>query len=978
MGWADSANGDGLKEPFLLGGAEAIPQEGRVAGASLEEPAKWESQDGSQDGTPGPAASGGEEEGQEEELQDSVQRSSTLIAKLARLEPKEHVLITTGPCLYMVGDNAQTYHGGALIRGVEGKPFKDRHTMDPRSACIFGAFRRPWLRVPKGGCLNPRLRRPSDKHWWNAHVVALVLLTFIVVHAVFFAGNPKLLETGGVDFLGNVCGEGDGPVNYRLVKNGVGAKWQNMTYLWYPLDNSVSTAKLALGMGLCVTECPTWTPGCGLPGQEPCPRRTLYAFERGLKPPAVNPLQECCADKENYCPPATLPPRERLNTHCLRQFKVEYPTSPLDKLCVPNEFNLDWNNLSTGLATEALALREQMPLYNDLWFMFTADMVKTRMGVAASLLACFAFGEAYLLGIRLSPFWVPWASFFICLVTMTITVVLLLEHEDDDPLRRGTSSLTALIVIIILCMATACVKVYRMRKKMDLGSQLMLEALRALRETPGMGFVAPWFFLMQFVLCVVAWIILEYIGTAHSITEDESWLSSNGWGGQYTTLGATASEYHETNHSLKLSPARGAFLLFLVIVFLWTMSAVNAACYGITAHICVHWYYSHEGDIKKPSMKAMSNAVAAMWKHLGSYSVGAVLLLFEIVREVFEDLLRWIRELFDRLGEVHRIVRWLTCVPRVVLVLFDKFFRFLRRDAYVIQCIEGRGYFPSASRAEELLEQHKLRVRELARVSDGVALCGRLSVLSCTALFTVVILTATEFGKDTFNLPMLIYCLVFLGSFIVKIYGNILHAAVDSLILCFCYDIDVHDGSKKRPYFVHTALRELVDAHTEIENDYRNFAEGFTLSEGIGAATQIAKQAHRKIQEEAKKRQAQLEKSGKHIVQQTGKVKEKTQSLARGAVSKVGDLAKESADAAASSTKKAGRLAFGGVKGAIDVIDKAAALGGSEASPRSLAASSPRGSPRHLPGTPRPARPPFRRPSDAPKTTGRRDTPPPI
>eukprot|EP00756_Hemistasia_phaeocysticola_P051709 Hpha_TRINITY_DN26887_c0_g1::TRINITY_DN26887_c0_g1_i1::g.17319::m.17319/K15377/SLC44A2_4_5; solute carrier family 44 (choline transporter-like protein), member 2/4/5 len=881
---------------------------------------------GSPDGSPGPTSVA------DEEVPESRLRPTPLVGKASRLEPKEHILITTGPCLYMVQDKPQTYHGGAFIRGADGNPFKDRHSIDPRSLCVHGPFRKPWLRVPKGGCLDPRLRKPSDRMAWHIHEAAFVIASFIAVYAIFFGGDPDLLAAGGVDLLGNVCGQGKGPYNPVLLKNGAGAEWEKMTYLWYPLDQSVGTAEVAMGLGLCVTECPGWDPECRT---ESCQAsKVMYAWEQGLKD--MN-LGQCCGERSssgarlNYCPLGSLDPREAMNTHCLRQFRITYPTAPLHKLCVPDSWNKEWLRENTTITQQtriaAENLRSRMPLFTDSWFMFTADMVQTWVAAAASLLVCFICGEIYLYLIRVSPFWVPWASFAAFLVTAGLSCVALVVYNDnlqghegvneEDLRKRHSGNLWTLVLGIVLTGVLASFMVFRIRKKMDLGSQLMLEANRGLSEIPGMGFVAPWVFLLQAILCVGAHFILSHVGTIHTTVNVE-----NSWNTTYTDFGVTANLYHIQSTRLELAEIRGILLVYLIGLFSWTMGTVNAACYGITAHVCVHWYFSNPGDTKRPSRNAMSKAVSSMMKHLGSHSVGAILLTFvEPVRDLLDSLQKWLRNLLDRLGELHSIVRYLTCLLQVVLLLFDRFLKLVRRDAYVIQCIEGGSFVQSALRADELLKKHELKVRELAKVSDGVALCGRLSVLSCTCLVTVLMLTSTEIGKPADNLALIIFIGVSLSFFTSTMYGQIIHAAVDALILCFCYDIDAHDGSKKRPYFVHTALRELVEAHTEVPNDYRNIVgQGFSLSEGVYAATQLAKDAHRKIQDEAKLRQAQLEKGGKHIAHHTGKAARRTQSFAR----KTAALAQGGAEAAARAAAEGSIAAKGGFEKVKSQLDKAA------------------------------------------------------
>eukprot|EP01061_Rhynchopus_euleeides_P009370 TRINITY_DN18538_c0_g1_i1.p1 TRINITY_DN18538_c0_g1~~TRINITY_DN18538_c0_g1_i1.p1 ORF type:complete len:675 (+),score=227.85 TRINITY_DN18538_c0_g1_i1:298-2025(+) len=533
--------------------------------------------------------------------------------------------------------------------------------------------------------------------------------------------------------------------------------------------------------------------------------------------------------------------------------------------------------------------------------------------------------------------------------------MLLLDHADmlrttdveKYLMQKRYESQFSTFAYVLIVVGTVNAKMcLLLRKKVVIASQMMVESNKVLKESPGISAVAPFMWLLQVGIVSLAYFTLLFMGSI-GFNEDVH------DGRQYTNISPFALPYHLVPKSFTLFFLRTPFQVLMIIVVMWSMGFVNTIGYSFTSFISCMWYFSKPGSIKDPPRDGVWITFSCVLKHMGSCAVGAVILtLFESIRGYLEKIQTLLRNILERLPQS---LFMFTCIIHYVLMLFDKGLKLVRRDAFVIQCIEGSDFMHAARRAGRLYEANKGQIKMIAEVSENVALFGRLGILSITLLTTTLLLLNTPMGDGIDN-PVIIIIVITANSFFVStLFAQITNATMDTFLMCYCYDMDVNDGSVRRPYFTHASLKEFIDQHASIKNDYRNIYAGndFTVGnlrhqildakqrveENLKDAEKITKATAKTVRGTAKTLAGEAGKTAKKTAEISRKAAEISIKAAEDAANKVETGAKTGASTLSKSARqsvKSGILskATGALGAEINKAQAAAGKTGPKRKPR--------------------------------------------
>ena len=172
-------------------------------------------------------------------------------------------------------------------------------------------------------------------------------------------------------------------------------------------------------------------------------------------------------------------------------------------------------------------------------------------------------------------------------------------------------------------------------------------------------------------------------------------------------------------------------------------------------------------------------------------------------------------------NKCNELITFLTCCCKCCLWCLEKFLKFLNRNAYIMVAIYGKGFCRSAKDALELLVTNPLRALVLNGVTGFILFLGRLLITA-----GIGVLGFYFFSKNFPYIdpnyayifaPSLHYywvplITVIIGAFFIsKTFFTVYEMAVDTIFLCAMKDLNVHDGSPEKPYFMSTKLLKLLD-----------------------------------------------------------------------------------------------------------------------------------------------------------------------
>ena len=804
-----------------------------------------------------------------------------------KLKAGDHVLITAGPDEAV--EEPMPWHGG--------RPDKDKYGLDPKSGCFVGAFVKPWMRVPKGGYRKPANRDSTDIKA-SRTLTALWGVCFVAgVYSGIF-GDMAVLKSGGRDMVGNTCGASAKEKPPATIMRHLQQDWSDLKYLWFPIDPEY----LGVGLenvtkhGVCVSQCPTFDPA--IPPYELVNRGVkAYLWENKISEFKLDcPNTEC--GRRNYCA-RTGNFVEDLEFGCVRAFRVLYRTTLLHNQCVPDVYTNGTRSASPEVGALMSDVSAASKFHEDWWFSVTADCAAARDLILIGSCLTFLFGEIYLILVKWNPLRVAWASVVLLLASAIGTSLLLFQHSK----MLETTEVPGLVmrkryenqfktfgyVLIVVASVNAAVCLM-LRKKVYIASDMMVEANRVLKESPYIFLVAPSMFVIQLFVVGLAYYTILLVGSLASSDPISD-------GRTFSNIHRLATLYHIDPQSFGLVFYRTPFQVLCIVAVMWSMGFVNMVGYSMTTFISVMWYFSKPGSIKAPPKNGLIIAAKCMYKHTGSCAVGAVILtLFEGVRGYLDKLQAVLKRILD---ELPRQLFIFTCLIHYILMLFDKGLKLVRRDAFVIQCIEGSDFLHAARRAGRMYDKYKDEIKVITEVSENVALFGRLGILSITLFWSTFLLLETPMGDDIDN-PVIIIIIITLNAyFVATLFVQMTNATMDSFLMCYCYDMDVNDGSKRRPYYTHPSLKILIDKHAKHKNEYRNIHRS-----GLKDQLTLKNMLHQVV-------------DAQRVVQETMKDVEKT-------TRDTAKLATKAARTAAEEAEKAAKMGADMSKKVVKQVEKAA------------------------------------------------------
>ncbi|GAX82666.1 hypothetical protein CEUSTIGMA_g10092.t1 [Chlamydomonas eustigma] len=234
---------------------------------------------------------------------------------------------------------------------------------------------------------------------------------------------------------------------------------------------------------------------------------------------------------------------------------------------------------------------------------------------------------------------------------------------------------------------------------------------------------------------------------------------------------------------------------------LWTNQfIVGLSCVTISG--AIGSYYWAGGDTSNmsalPVIVAMKNTFIY---HLGSIAFGSLIIaIIQFIRYLLEYLDKKTKTLQD----ANAIAAWLMCCVKCCAWCLEKIVAYINHNAYIIIGLKGTSYCSAAMRAIELIITNALRLATVGILSDLLLFLGKLAVAAACGLaaFGLAELNyytnATDYPNTYLSSPVLPVALsILVGYVVAQIFFSTYEMAIDTIMLAFCEDCELHDGNPK-------------------------------------------------------------------------------------------------------------------------------------------------------------------------------------
>ncbi|XP_071802094.1 choline transporter-like protein 2 [Asterias amurensis] len=222
------------------------------------------------------------------------------------------------------------------------------------------------------------------------------------------------------------------------------------------------------------------------------------------------------------------------------------------------------------------------------------------------------------------------------------------------------------------------------------------------------------------------------------------------------------------------------------------------------------WAYHKPQDI--PTLPLWGGLYRALRYHLGSIAFGSLIIaIIKIIRVLLEYA-----EVQLKKGKENKVVTFILKCLKCCFWCLEKFMKFLNKNAYIMIAIYGKNFCSSAKSAFFLLMRNIVRVAVINKITDFLLLLGILCItsgVSVAAFFFFTnqitwvsgILTVPEV-----NYYWVVIIVIGLGVYVIaKCFFNVFDMAVDTMFLCFLEDMERHDGSAEKPYYMSKSMMKI-------------------------------------------------------------------------------------------------------------------------------------------------------------------------
>ncbi|XP_026888163.2 choline transporter-like protein 5-A [Electrophorus electricus] len=247
-----------------------------------------------------------------------------------------------------------------------------------------------------------------------------------------------------------------------------------------------------------------------------------------------------------------------------------------------------------------------------------------------------------------------------------------------------------------------------------------------------------------------------------------------------------------------------------LLIFLWLVNFTLALGQCTMAGAFASYYWAKRKPADIPPCPVFSSFSRALRYHTGSLAFGSLLL-------AFVQLIRIVLEYLDhKLKGAHNVfARFLLCCLKCCFWCLERFIRFMNRNAYIMIAIYGRNFCTSARDAFFLLMRNVVRVAVLDKVTDFLLFLGKLLIAGSVGViafffFTHKIAIIQEEVPVLNNYWVPLLTVVFGAYLIAHGFFSVYAMCVDTLLLCFCEDLERNDGTPAKPFLMSPGLHGIL------------------------------------------------------------------------------------------------------------------------------------------------------------------------
>ncbi|XP_055885004.1 choline transporter-like protein 1 [Biomphalaria glabrata] len=340
----------------------------------------------------------------------------------------------------------------------------------------------------------------------------------------------------------------------------------------------------------------------------------------------------------------------------------------------------------------------------------------------------------------------------------TLRVPLLevdINSENSFLLFSVVSTVLTIILLLILV---------AMRKRISHVVLLLKEAGSCVSELP-LLLLQPLWTLLLLIMFFVYWVtVLAYLSTSETPTVNEH---------SYVMF-----TKHETITY---------FWWYHLVGLIWVSEyIINCQSFVISGAVA-RWYFTRDkSQLGFPILGTIGRLIVF---HQGSVAFGSLLTLVKLPKMMLLFITKKLKSCDNCCAQ--------GCAQGCCCWCVEKCLRYINTYAYCVVAISGKNFCTSAKKSYYILVSNTFKLSAMNSVCHLVMLITKVAVMAATTAVSVIWFKSQE-DLHFYAIPVLVVAVF--SYYIAHCFLSVYQLIIDALMLCYCEDRDMNDGSLERPF----------------------------------------------------------------------------------------------------------------------------------------------------------------------------------
>jgi solute carrier family 44 (choline transporter-like protein), member 2/4/5 len=280
----------------------------------------------------------------------------------------------------------------------------------------------------------------------------------------------------------------------------------------------------------------------------------------------------------------------------------------------------------------------------------------------------------------------------------------------------------------------------------------------------------------------------------------------------------TDINYQFQYRQVEYGPVVNNMLWAMIFGLFWIMAFLLTCNEFVVVVSAASWYFS---DKDKPDDDGIPGDAEVMkgftWilrYHFGSLALGSLTVaIVWVIRAVFEYVAHKIQDSVGNNGFTRALLASIRCC----LGCFDKFLRYINRNAYIYMAISSESFCSSALNAFILMLKNAAKFAFVQTFSEVFMFIAKIAIAVGSTVASMLMMNYF-LGANAVTSPIVPALLMFGIAYIVAgIFVSIFDASANTILQCYLIDKDItkQRGAHLEPTHVPPTLRKFLKTHDE-------------------------------------------------------------------------------------------------------------------------------------------------------------------